>query len=147
LFWTEIEAYRGHKEALLKDNNWTAIKEEAALIHQKFVARDATYQVNLPDIIVKNLNENMKTDLREESLAIPPREEKNKVHRASSVAGSHPSAVFVPTVFDLAQRSVFGLMESDSFSRYKSSDIYRDFVHQVELKERQATALQQGSLV
>jgi hypothetical protein len=147
LFWAEIEKYRKTKEELQKDNNWTAIKEEAENIYHKYVTQEATYQVNLPDVIVKHLHANMKTDLREENLVSPPREEKNKTHRASTVAGTTASQVFVPTVFDLAQHSVFGLMESDSFARYKASDIYREFVHQVELKERKTSLLQAGSLV
>jgi hypothetical protein len=85
-----------------------AIKEAATFIYNKFISEDAAMQVNLPEYV--------RIPLRQ-LFAKPP----------ITITDDQ-----LPCVFDEAQKEIFRLMENDTFTRYKRSELFSKLTAQME---------------
>jgi len=52
-----------------------------------------------------------------------------------------------PTIFDEAQISIFNLMDTDSFPRYKASEIYREYVNSVKQQQHKNSVLREMDII
>jgi len=136
LFWADIEDLR-RKVIRDKGQDENLIKQETKRLYNKYVMVDSPFQVNLADYIVQTIEFKMRKLEEENILDTSPME---------TLKGAAPPNEF-PTIFDEAQKSIFNLMDADSFQRYKSSDLYRDFVRTMRDKSHKRNVLQEMNIV
>jgi hypothetical protein len=137
LFWKDIDTFRRK----IRDNQaGEFITSENSRLFAKYIVEDSPFQVNLPEKIVADVKAVI--DGKAQPPSISPSDVRlEEKSNETAKAAPHP-----PTIFDEAQKSIFKLMESDSFPRYKSSDQYRDFVNQVSLKQKEKAILKESGL-
>jgi len=145
LFYEEIEDYRKKKANGAED---LELIGEAQRIYAKYIIVDSPFQVNLPDHIVKELENKLKEifsnagkiaeDDRPSNGGPPTRGHDRNLSEVPAL----PHQRDVPTIFDKAQENIFKLMSTDSFPRYQRSEEYRRFVGEVDeaLKKRRILA-------
>jgi hypothetical protein len=130
LFWKDIDTFRKK----IRDNQSPEfVTSENQRLYAKYIVEDSPFQVNLPEKIVDNVKAVI--DGKSSPPTISPSDVRLEEGKSDRTAPSPP------TIFDEAQKSIFKLMESDSFPRYKSSDQYRDFVNQVSTKQKEKAIL------
>jgi len=134
LFWVDIEDLRTKVRTKGPDDAF--IKTETKRLYNKYVMVDSPFQVNLADYIVQAIEFKMRKLEEENILDTTPME---------TLKGNAPNEF--PTIFDEAQKSIFNLMDADSFQRYKSSDLYRDFVRTMRDKSHKKNVLQEMNIV
>jgi len=149
LFYEEIEEYRNK---IGKGADEMELIGEAQRLYAKYIIVDSPFQVNLPDHIVRDLENKLKdifamagagmevmtTSGGKKSISSPPEDRGH--HRQPSEA-LLPHQRDTPTIFDRAQENIFKLMSTDSFPRYQRSEEYRRFVEEVETKRKKKRVL------
>jgi len=135
LFWADIEDLRRKVQSKGQDD--PLIKTETKRLYNKYVMVDSPFQVNLADYIVQAIELKMRKLEEEGILDTSPME---------TIKGALAPNEF-PTIFDDAQKSIFNLMDADSFQRYKSSDLYREFVRTMRDKSHKRNVLQEMNIV
>jgi len=138
LFYEEIEEYRSKKKAGSTDLDLVA---EAQRIYAKYIITDSPFQVNLPDVIIKNLE----IALKELFSGNVTNSERPEVLRSMSTSEGLQRQP--PTLFDRAQENIFKLMNSDSFPRYVRSDEYKTLLADVDRRVKKITILGEEGLV
>jgi len=134
LFYSEVEELRGK----IRESPIDFLKGESQRLFAKYIVMDSPFQVNLPDAIVQTLDAKM-TLYQKEGII----EQRDEVYRRD-VSGR---LIENPTVFDEAQRSIYNLMDSDSFPRYKSSAMYMRFVEMIKQQRHKNTVLKEMDII
>jgi len=138
LFWKDIDTFR---KKIRENQAGEFINAENSRLFAKYIVEDSPFQVNLPERIVADVKSVI--DGKTQPPAIGPNDIKLEEKTNADFAKTSPSP---PTIFDEAQKSIFKLMESDSFPRYKSSDQYRDFVNTISAKQKEKAILKESGL-
>jgi len=170
LFYLECEDYRKKKITLMEEGNEAETQlqlvGEAQRIYSKYIGTDSPFQVNLPSLLVAELQANLKRQFtatkdssadRAAAMRVATLSPKSSgadggigsLASANSDDGSTSSynAPAVPTVFDPAQKNIFHLMETDSCPRYFRSDLYKEFVAQVTEKKEKKKVLDEFNIL
>jgi len=149
LFYEEIEEYRTKKRR--GSNDPLELIAEAQRIYAKYIINDSPFQVNLPDVIIKDLEDKLKELFAsvarqdEKALASVP-----SPSRALSVELGQNGILSKrdpPTLFDHAQENIFKLMNSDSFPRFQRSEEYKKICEEVESRKKKRTILEQEGVL
>jgi len=149
LFYEEIEEYRTKKRR--GSNDPLELIGEAQRIYAKYIINDSPFQVNLPDVIIKDLEDKLKGLFA------------SAASKDEKVSGSVPSpsrALSVelgqngvlnkrdpPTLFDHAQENIFKLMNSDSFPRFQRSEEYKKICEEADSRKKKRTILEQEGVL
>jgi len=157
LFYLEVEEYRKKKIALMEEGTEAEqlqLVGEAQGIYSKYIGADSPFQVNLPSLVVADLQNNLKRQFNSTkdstadraatrvgtTLASPKASTDGNPVNDDGATSSY-STPAVPTVFDPAQKNIFHLMETDSCPRYFRSELYKEFVNQVTEKKEKIKVL------
>jgi hypothetical protein len=125
LFYSEVEEYRAKKKEQAEGKvTEEVLLGEAQRIYAKYIINDAPFQVNLPDQIMKELEDGLKELFSGNGQVV------ERVHHGHG--DDLPNQKEMPTIFDAAQRNIYKLMSTDSFPRYQRSDEYREYLKSVE---------------
>jgi len=173
LFYLEVEDYRKKKIALMEEGSEAEqlqLVGEAQRIYSKYIGTDSPFQVNLPSLVVQELQNNLKKQFNSTKDSGADRgigrvgTMSPKGSDASATIGAMPSLSgqsvlgddgstssylipMVPTVFDPAQKNIFHLMETDSCPRYFRSELYKEFVNQVTEKKEKKKVLDEMNII
>jgi len=164
LFYLECEDYRKKKISLMESEAESMLQlvGEAQRIYAKYIGTDSPFQVNLPSLLVADLQANLKrlfTATKDSSAdrtitgirtgTTSPKASASSVDGASEndVSTSSYNTPAIPTVFDPAQKNIFHLMETDSCPRYFRSDLYKEFVAQVTEKKEKKKVLDEMNII
>jgi len=150
LFYEEIEEYRTKKRR--GSNDPLELIGEAQRIYAKYIINDSPFQVNLPDVIIKDLEDKLK------GLFASAASKDEKVSgsvpspsRALSVELGGQNGVLnkrdPPTLFDHAQENIFKLMNSDSFPRFQRSEEYKKICEEADSRKKKRTILEQEGVL
>merc|ERR1719273_954297 len=139
-FYLDVEKFRAQKkEHNIDPTPETEDKdfEAAKRIFEKYVAQDAQLQVNLPFNIVNEIDRDihlMHTRTKKKSvISMPP----------SNIAEQHGDG----TVFDIAQRDIFELMERDTLPRFFASELYKTLLDKTKEETLKMVVLAESGLV
>ena len=175
VFYNEIETLRSelctsHTEGTYEPR---AFLDRLKHIHEKYIQPSASYQVNLPDPVVKNCEAHLKHEAYlngvQLNLAAKPTSGPKRAN-LPTVAGiqstqpsvasaddhSHPPPAqnppldhldqSTPTLFDDAQRTIYVLMEKDSMLRFVRSDLYKKWFDTLQANEHKKKVLREMNL-
>lgn len=140
LFWDDVRQFRAEKA---KGINPLNEHQMARNIYSKYIISGASFEVNLPGNIVDDLEKKLKAEYTKSRshLSVEERKESHAYSSADSLTGA------VQTVFDAAEHNIFKLMETDSYQRYITSDLYADLVQHYDLERSKRKALAQMDLL
>jgi hypothetical protein len=139
LFYADIEDFRKkiHDGAEIDFQ-----KQETKRLFAKYIIVDSPFQVNLPNQIVQAIEAKI-TSIDKDGIFDPtPAANTDPKNRDST-----GKPIDHPTIFDEAQRSIYNLMDSDSFPRYKASETYREFVKTISGKKHKNTVLKEMNII
>eukprot|EP00456_Euglypha_rotunda_P082648 TRINITY_DN81439_c0_g1_i1.p1 TRINITY_DN81439_c0_g1~~TRINITY_DN81439_c0_g1_i1.p1 ORF type:complete len:199 (-),score=27.72 TRINITY_DN81439_c0_g1_i1:11-580(-) len=142
---------------------------EAQKLYAKYIINDSPFQVNLPDLIIRDLETNLKDFFsRVASMGQPAptltlsqsTKSKSDIDPTpgsgdSPASPSRPLAPLgqvmsvrePPTLFDRAQENIFKLMNCDSFPRYQRSEEYKLLLEEVSKRETKVTILEEVGII
>lgn len=141
LFWKEVEDFRQKKAQ--SSNNQLVLMQEAQNIYAKYIIPGSPLQVNLPGQIFKDLQ----TKLKVEYGGMAHRVSEDKKLQFETIV-IDPSAVEkTTTVFDLAQKNIFYLMETDSYKRYITTKDYADILQHYANRARKKEVLMEMNVL
>jgi len=131
LFYEEIEEYRAKK----RHKSEIELLGDAQKIYAKYVISDSPFQVNLPDLITKDLEKQLKdifsaagseNAVNNSKIETPSKTGATVQTQRATVTANNPYMLNrdPPTIFDKAQENIFKLMNTDSFPRYARTDEY-----------------------
>jgi len=136
LFYVDIEDIR---KKIGEGANLTKVKSETTRLYQKYIMIDSPFQVNISDTIVKSIQEKMEILERDGTVAPP-----TKGTDEEYIGGKR---IDHPTVFDEGERSIYLLMETDSFPRFKTSEYYRQYVNFAQEVKHKKSVLKEMNII
>jgi len=135
LFFADIEDLR---RKIREGADINTIKSESKRLLEKYIDSDSPFQVNLADRIVHGISEKMKILEEEDRIDAPAKPD-------DDILTGKP--IDFPTIFDEAQLSIFNLMDSDSFQRYKSSKVYGNYVEEIKIQLHKNSVLREMDII
>jgi len=148
LFYEEIEEYRAKK----RHKSELELLGDAQKIYAKYVISDSPFQVNLPDLITKDLEKQLKdifsaagseNAVNNSKIETPSKTGATVQTQRTTVAANNPYMLNrdPPTIFDKAQENIFKLMNTDSFPRYARTEEYEALKKKKESGKRELEIL------
>jgi len=135
LFYADVEELR---KKITLGATIEVLRQENKRLYNKYVISDAPFQVNLPDLIVASISVKMKIFHNEGKVDL----DKNADPMSSRDHQPQP-----PTIFDEAQGCIYKLMETDSFQRYKTSQLYSEYVKNVHQQLHKTSVLKSMEII
>lgn len=127
LFWKDIEDFRKKIKA---GGSEDFIRTENKRLYEKYIIEDSPFQVNLKGEVVQRIRAVIEGKAPLPSAATQD-EKADDAKAKKRTECMSPGAAETPTVFDEAQANIFKLMKSDSFPRFKTSEIYTTFAQKM----------------
>jgi len=160
MFWVDVHEARAEVKGVLhsgEEKARVALLANIKALYDKYIDSQSPFQVNLPDNIVKTLNQNFKayTMSNGDMKLLVYRVMSIDIRRSSTTSvpdckeltsEDDPVVTATPTIFDDAQRNIFKLMQTDSFPRYIRSDLYKKLVEEQNEKQHKAQVLRASGL-
>jgi len=143
LFYEEIEEYRARKRRGAQDP--LELLAEAQRIYAKYIINDSPFQVNLPDSIIRDLEDKLKelfAGVGSQGDGPPASPSRASMMEIGVLGRRDP-----PTLFDNAQDNIYKLMNSDSFQRFARSDDYKKLALDLESRKKTRTILEQEGVL
>jgi len=147
LFYEEIEEYRAKK----RHQTEIQLLGDAQKIYAKYIITDSPFQVNLSDLITKDLEKQLKDIFSAAGADTGVKSESSSKNIIPLQPSAQPNPYMLnrdpPTIFDKAQENIFKLMNTDSFPRYARSDEYLELTKKKNAEKRQVEILADEGVV